>query len=237
MTQSLLYAHELPINEKIQIYIPTVEEILDDEDGYYSALSLVVSAPIDFMVQLDDFGIDFSKINDYELFLLMFTALRELDTHLLFGNLDLSKFDFEEPDDGRPPFLFDQENDIVIDRIIHAMMASALRKVNHLERDKRKPGNEEARKYMIERARAKLKRQKNRKMDSQLESLIVAMVNTEQYKYDYETTKNLTIYQFNESVRQIVSKIDYEHKMNGVYAGTIDPKGLKPDELNWLIHK
>ncbi len=237
MTQSLLYAHELPINNKIQIHIPTIEEIMADEDGYYSALSLIVSAPIDFMVQLDDVGIDFSKINDYELFLLTFTALQQLDTHLLFNDLDLTRFEYAEPDNVGLPFLIDQEKDIRIDRSIHAMVASALRKVNHLERDKRKPGNEEARKYMIERARKKQQRNRNRQMDSQLESLIVAMVNTEQYKYDFESTKSLTIYQFNECVRQIIKKVDYEHKMQGVYAGTIDPKGFSTDELNWLIHK
>ena len=92
MTQNLLYATELPINDNIHIYVPTIEEIIDDEDGYYSALSLVVSSPIDFMVQLDDIGIDFSQINDYELFLITFAALQSLDTHLLFGDLDLSKF-------------------------------------------------------------------------------------------------------------------------------------------------
>ena len=237
MTQNLLYATELPINDKIKICIPTIEEIVEDEDGYYSALSLIVSAPIDFMVQLDDIGIDFSKINDYELFLLTFTALQQLDTHLIFRDLDLSKFIYNESDENSLPILIDMENDIIIDRSIHAMIASALRSVNHLERDKRKPGNEEARKYMIERARKKQARQKNKKFESQLESLIVAMVNTEQYKYDFESTKLLTIYQFNECVRQIVKKVDYEHKMNGVYAGTIDPKGFRQDELNWLIHK
>lgn len=237
MIQNLLYTTELPINNKITIHIPTIGEIMNDEDGYYSALSLVVSTPIDFMVQLDDIGIDFSKLNDYELFLLTFTALQQLDTHLLFSDLDLSKFVFDELDDVSIPILIDKENDIVIDRVIHSMIASTLRTVNHIERDKRKPGNEEARKYMIERARKKQQRNKNRKEESQLESLIVAMVNTEQFKYDFESTKNLTIYQFNECVRQIVKKVDYEHKMNGVYAGTIDPKGFKQEELNWLIHK
>ena len=66
---------------------------------------------------------------------------------------------------------------------------------------------------------------------------IVAMVNTEQFKYDFRGTKDLSIYQFNESVRQVIKKVDYEHKMSGVYAGTIDPKTFSQDELNWLIHK
>jgi len=47
----------------------------------------------------------------------------------------------------------------------------------------------------------------------------------------------MSIYQFNESLHQIVKKVDYEHKMHGLYSGTIDLKGLSQDELNWLVHK
>ena len=90
---------------------------------------------------------------------------------------------------------------------------------------------------MIERARRKMRRNKNRIQNSQLESLIVAMVNTEQYKYDFEGTLELSIYQFNESVRQIIKKVDYDNKMYGIYAGTVNAKELSPDDLNWLIHK
>ena len=38
--QSLLYKRKYPINEFIQIEIPTVGEILEQEDAYYSMVSL-----------------------------------------------------------------------------------------------------------------------------------------------------------------------------------------------------
>ena len=56
---SLLYKHEYDINEKIKINIPTVGEVIDNEDAYYSLVSMCVSMPIDYMVPLDDMGIDF----------------------------------------------------------------------------------------------------------------------------------------------------------------------------------
>jgi hypothetical protein len=62
------------------------------------------------------------------------------------------------------------------------------------------------------------------------------MVNTEQFKYDFEGTRELSIYQFNESVQQIIKKTDYDNRMYGVYAGTVNPKELSKDDLNWLIH-
>ena len=120
---------------------------------------------------------------------------------------------------------------------LHGQIAVALRKIHHLEKDNRKPANGEAREYMIERMRKKLRRRGMRTTDSQLEELIVALVNTEQYHYGFEGTRELSIYQFNESVRQVIKKIDYDNKMHGIYAGTVSAKDLSQDDLNWLTHK
>lgn len=83
----------------------------------------------------------------------------------------------------------------------------------------------------------KMRRRKNRVEDSQLEDLIVAMVNTEQFHYGFEDVLDLTIYQFNESVQQVIKKIDFDNKMHGIYAGTISAKDLNQNDLNWLSHK
>lgn len=236
-TINLLYKRQYAINDYINIVIPTVGEIIDDEDTYYNMVSTITAMPIDLMVQLDDVGIDFTDINEYELFLLMFSGLKTQDTHLVFGDLDLSKFVFDTSEQNGQVILVDREKDIVIDRAIHSQMATVLRKIHHLEKNRKKPANQEAKEYMLERARAKMKRHKNRQEESQLESLIVALVNTEQFKYGFEGTRELSIYQFNESVRQVIKKVDYDNKLYGVYAGTVNPKELSPDELNWLIHK
>lgn len=237
-TLNLLYSNTFPINDKISAVIPTVADVIANEDDYYSLVHLITAMPIDLLVQLDDMGIDFTTINDYELFLyITFPTLQQMDTHLVFGDLDFSKFDYAINEKTGMAVLVDRENDIVIDRPVFGKMAAALRKIHDLKKDTRKPGNAEAQKYMIERARKKLARQKNKVNDSQLETLIVALVNTEQFKYDFDTVRRLTIYQFNESVRQVAQKIEYEHRMQGVYAGTIDVKSLSHDDLTWLTHK
>ena len=133
--------------------------------------------------------------------------------------------------------LHDWENNITIDRAIYNKIAGVLRKIHHFEKNRRKPANEEAKKYMLERAKKKARRNARREQTSQLEPLITAMVNTKEFKYDYESVRGLSIYQFNESVRQIVKKVDYDNLMHGVYAGTINTKELSQDDLNWLVHK
>lgn len=236
-TTNILYKHECPINNHIKIIIPTVGEIIEDEDNYYSIITVLTAMPIDLMVPLDDAGIDFTQINEYDLFLIMFGGLATQDTSLVFGDLDLSQFKLDiNPQNGNF-ILKDTKNGIIIDSEIHAKIANTLRKIHHLEKNKKKPANKEAKEYMLERARIKAMRNKNHPKESQLEPLIVAMVNTEQYKYNFETTRNISIYQFNESVRQIIHKVDYDNTMYGIYSGTVSAKDMKQEDLNWLIHK
>lgn len=227
----------MAVNDKISVRIPRVGEIIDNEDDYYNLVSMLTAMPIDLAVQLDDAGIDFTTIDDYQLFLLLFPNIRGKDTSLIFGDLDLSKFEPAINEKNQQMVLVDSENDIVIDKAILHKIALILRTIHHLKKNTRKPANEEAKAYIIERARLKQKRTKNKSGTSNIEPLIVALVNTEQFKYDYEGTRELSIYQFNQSVVQIIKKIDYDNKMRGVYAGTIDVKSLSPDELTWISGK
>lgn len=235
-TGSLLYRREVPVTNGITILIPTVGEIIDNEDAFYTELAMFTAMPIDYMVQLDDLGINFDEVNEYQLFRLLFDQIKKYDTGLLFKDLDFTKFEPAKHIETGASVLYDEENDLVIDRVIHTRIAEILRKIHHLEKNNKKPGNKEAREYMLKQARKKLKRKK-RNETSQLEQLIVAMVNTEQFKYGYEETRELSIYQFNECVRQITKKVEYDNRMHGIYAGTLDPKSLSQDDLNWLTHK
>ena len=63
----MLYERELKVNDDISIVIPTVREVLEQEEEYYGLVSLIIATPYDMMVQLDDLGIDFREISDYEL--------------------------------------------------------------------------------------------------------------------------------------------------------------------------
>lgn len=234
---NLLYKRSIPVNDQIKIVIPTLREILEDEDKYYALISIFTAMPIDFMVELDDVGIDFSQINEWELFVLLFPGIMNDDVSLIFDGLDLTLFERAINTENEQLVLIDREHDIVIDRGVLSQIASWLRTIHHLTQDKRKAGNEESKKYMIERARMKRKRAKQKKKASQLETLIVALVNTEQFKYTYDTVLDMTIYQFNESVAQILHKVDYDNRMRGVYAGTVDAKHLSQDDLQWLYHK
>lgn len=235
--KNLLYKDCVDVGGQFAVKIPTVGEILENEDGYYSAVFMLTAMPIDMMVQLDDLGIDFTTIDEYELFVLLLQTMRDMDTSLIFSGLDLSKLHPAINEDNGQLVMIDDANGIKIDRSIQGQIADFLRKIHFFEKNRRKPLNKEAKQYMIERARKKLNRQKRREADSQLEDLIVSLVNNREFKYDFEGTKGLTIYQFNRSLRQVIHKVDYDNRMRGIYAGTVSAKDMRQEDLTWLIQK
>lgn len=234
--QSILYKDSIAINDHISVRIPTVGEIIDREDEYYGLVSMLTATPYDMMVGLDDIGIDFETISDYELFLILFRIyFSDKDVSLVFGDLDLSGFYPDVNPQNGMIVLRDENSEAVIDRAIYEGICQALRRIHNIKRESKKPANAETKKYMIERARKKLSRRKGG--GPELEGLIVALVNTEQFHYGFKETLGLTIYQFNESARQIISKVNFDNLMHGVYSGTVSMNDLKEEELNWLTHK
>ena len=231
----LLYADRYNINDKIYVRVPTVGEVLDNEDKYFEIVYTIIATPYDLMVQLDDNGIDFTKISSFELFCLLFGHLKELDTSLVFGDLDISKFNVAMNTQNGNYVLRDEENDITIDRAIHGQICACLRKLLNIPKTEKLPGNEEGRIYMLEKARKKAKRKKKKQPDSQIEDLIVALVNTAEFPYDYMSVKDISIYQFYSSLKQITHKVKFDKTMIGVYAGTVSFDKLNMDERSWIL--
>lgn len=232
----LLYADRYNINDRIYVRIPTVGEVLENEDTYYEIVYSIIATPYDLMVQLDDNGIDFTKITAFELFCLLFGHLREMDTSLVFGDLDLSKFKTVINNQNGNLVLHDEENDITIDRAIHGQICACLRKILNIPKTEKTPGNEEARVYMLEKARKKLRRKKRQKQpDSQIEDLIVALVNTAEFPYNYMSVRDISIYQFYASLKQVTHKVKFDKTMIGVYAGTVQFDKLDMDERSWIL--
>lgn len=229
-----LYETRRKINEFITIKIPTVGEILRDEDGYFGTVALFVATPFDMMVQLDDMNIDFTKISDWDLFRLLFGELKNRDLSLIFDDLDLNDFVFAKSELSGDLVLIDPETDRVIDKAVYDQIGKCLCSILQLQKNNKKPANEDARKYLLERARIKMKRNRKKPAESQIEKYIVALVNTAEFPYTYESVLGLTINQFYASLHQIMRKIKFDNLMIGCYAGTISIKELSQDELSWI---
>lgn len=234
---NLLKVRNYKVNDKISVHVPTVDEIFDFGDQkYYSIVQTLVATPFDLMVELDDIGIDYETITDYQLFILMMEsiAVNEDDTSILFGDMNLKGFqEAVNPQNGEK-VLWSKDNDIVIDQMIALEICNAIRKIHFWEAPIGRAGNAEAKRYLIERNRKKKKRLAKKPYKSFLESMIISLVNTEEFPYNYETVMELSVYKLNASWRQIQKKKHWEQTMNGVYFGTVDTTKINLEKINWL---
>ena len=236
--KSLLNATSVDIVPNLSIRIPTVGEILEDEDKYYEIVSSLTATPFQYMVQLDDMGIDYTQITDYQLFMMLFPMYAKSDLSLLFSDLDTSDFGIYINQQDNSQVIYSPNNNIIINELIYNDLADTIRKINLFEKVKSKPGNESARKYLLEKERKKQKRNAKKPKEPYLEKLVIALVNTSEFPYNYETCMDLSIYKFNQSFKQIQQKITFDNTMIGVYAGTVDTsKMTNKDALSWISSK
>lgn len=236
--KSLLKLSSVDIIPKLSIRIPTVGEILDDEQRYYNLISSLTATPYQYMVQLDDMGIDYRNITDYQLFMMLFQSFAREDMSILFGDIDLSDISMYQNKQNSTYVLCSPRNEIIIDEFVYTQIADCIRKINNLEKENRSSGNDEAKEFRIKLERRKQKRNANKPYEPYLEKLVVALVNRPEFKYNYEQVDNLTIYQFNQSFKQIQTSITFDNTMIGVYAGTVDTSKMKDKScLSWLAIK
>lgn len=91
-------------DSNIEIHIPTLEQICDyGEIEYYSMVNCLCSVGINLCWQLEEMGIDFEAISDYQLFYdILCTSYDVEQTRILFGDkLDFTKMRLYENRDNK----------------------------------------------------------------------------------------------------------------------------------------
>lgn len=237
---SWLYADKIYVTNNIYVRIPTVREVLKDEKNYYGVVSALTASPFQYMVQLDDLGLDYTKTSSYQLFQIMFTLFSKNDMSLVFGDLITDGYKPYTDLSNNTDILYNEQtgDNYKIDELVYVKIANVLRKINNFEKDNSKPGNEEAKRYLLKKARKRQKRNANKPYEPMLEKMVIALVNRPEFKYNYEETMDMSIYRFNKSFNQIQTSITFDKTMIGVYAGTVDTsKMTDKSSLSWIPTK
>ena len=232
---NLLYARTIPVDNEITIHIPTVGEVLDSNGLYDTIVSTITATPRDLMVELDDLGIDYNEIEEYDLFLMLFQSLKTIDTSLLFSGVDFKPYEIAVGEN-EEVILLNKDTGNYIDKFKYLYLCDTMSKINFLKRNNKKAGNKAAKDYLIQKERKKKKRAKRKRKSDEnpLNNLIISLVNSAEFKYDYQSVLDLTIYQFNASLHQIISRVSFDKLMIGVYAGTVDTSKMSPKSLSWI---
>lgn len=223
------------INEKIAIYIPTVGEIVEfGERKYYSMIHTLTCIPSDMKSQLFDMGIDYEEMSDFELFMMLSRNLPQETTKLVLGDLDLTKFGIFTNTDNNELVLYDEENGIVIDKLIYMKMVEYIRKVHNIKPKVEKAANKTTKKILIQLDRDKIKKSQKEPYKSQLKDLISAMMRYPGFKYKSNELKQCGLYEFMDTVQGAQIYISSTALLKGSYSGMIDCSKINKKEFNWM---
>lgn len=210
---------------------------------YLMLLNMFLATSCDIMVELDEQGIDFTKWSDYNTFLTLFQSannetLRKF-SYLLIKDHNLADFMIIPAPDGKNLLLVNPDG-TVINEMVYMQMSSVFSAISGIKKNRRKMGNETMKQYAIERTKAHRKNQARRiksSIEMTFDKEIIALVNNANFKYDFTTVNNLTIYDFNVSQKQIIKKYHVDNTYRGIYAGTIKIESKDNNKLNWLDYE
>lgn len=236
-SRSLLLQTQVDLAPGIAIRIPTVGEILQNERLYYQTTYSLTATPFQNMVQLDDLGIDFTTISEWQLFIQTFLAYAHSGDLLdyVFADLQTQGFGIYQDPQTAALYLSNPDTGVQIHESTYLQIVELIRKINLYEHIIARPANETARQYLIEKEQKRLKRLAKKPPEPYLEQMVIALVNTAEFPYDYESCMHLSIYAFNQSFKQIQHKINYDNTMIGIYAGTLNARDMKDKSaLSWI---
>lgn len=228
------------VNDYITIHNPTVEEVEKyGEEKYVNLLHAFVRRPYDIAVELDDKGVDYQTLTDWDLFLDTIYLLPKDYTSILFGDLDFSNFrPYTDVEKGINILIDITNPQRVIDEVIFKHMTFYLRYVNYIdEKIEYDMGNEIGKKFLLKRMRRKQKKMLDDyksgkiKKHSTLAGMIRYCVNNPGFKYDYDGVMNLKITQLYESYHMLTYNNDRDHVINGIYNATIDVSKMKDKSI------
>lgn len=226
----------------VEIICPTLGQICDyGESEYLSMISIFTATNIDRCAQLDDMGIDYTEISNFEMFSVFAMTLTnhkdniKIDTSPLFGELDFSSFINVERD-GKLCLI--NKNDVVFDSDIYEEMAAYIRKMHGMPQPQyTNVKNSFAKKQLIIDARNDAAYQKKlrafRGEKSAYLPYISALVNHPNFKYGWDNVWNMKVYAFFDSLKRISIINNADHLYQGLYSGCIEYNKIKKD-LDWL---
>ena len=231
----MYFGEPFKINDKITIYQPSIGDVVAfGERKYYSMIHTLTCIPSDMKSQLDDMGINYMEISDFELFAMLSRGLTADVTRLVLGDLDLSKFILCTNTENGELVLYDEVNDISIDRLIYMKMVECLRIIHGIKPKIEKAANETTRKILIQLDRDRIKKSQKEPYKSQLKGLISAMMRYPGFKYKKNELKECGLYEFMDTVHGAQIYVSATCLLQGSYSGMIDCSKINKKEFNWM---
>lgn len=230
---SLYFGEPYTINEHLTIFQPTIDDIVKfGEREYFSVVHTLCAIPSDMKSQLDDIGIDYEQISDFELFMMLIPTLKKEQTSILFGDVDFQALrPYRNPKNDQI-VLADRDTGLVIDMLIYERIVNYLRKVHNLKKKVEHAANRYTKRILIEEDRKNILLNKNKPYQSFLVPLVSSVKVRMGYTKDY--VRKMGIVEFFDDIGRLQIINNADALLRGVYGGMIDTKKINQNDLNWM---
>ncbi len=230
----LYFGDDYVINDQIKLKQPTIGQVVDyGEASYFSMIHTLTAIPSDVKSMLwDQMELDWTEVEDYELFIMFSQTLTPDKTRIIFGDLDFSKMKPYRHPQNDEIILADKESGIIIDKLIYMRMMSFLRKLHNITPKPERAKGKRARQAMIDEDR----RNRELNKDKPFRSYLLPLISAVKVKQGYTKTyiKNMGLYEFFDDLARIQIIDSANHLLNGMYCGMADLSKVDKKELNWL---
>lgn len=233
----LYLGSDIKIASGITLYQPTIGDIANyNEADYFSMAQTLCATPSSMKVALDDMKLDYMKVDDFQLFMMLCQSMTPDKTKPLLGDLDLTRFKPYSMGETEDVVLANGEldengNPIVINTIIYEILVTYIRKMHNFKKQVDKAGNAITRKVLIDEDRKAAQRNKDKPYKSFLVPLVSSLQGRQGYTKDYIC--NMGLYEFMNQIARTQIIVQADAALGGMYSGFVDTKKMDKSVLDW----
>lgn len=255
----LFYGDDFKVNDFITIHQPTIGDILEydkqySESSFWTMLNVFTANPTSYRLFLwKDMNIDWTFLNDYQLFMILYRTLSIEQTRLIFGDLDFSKFEiYTLPEENwtnidekgitdiikvlRNSTLYNPELEFELDEDSYNVIVYYLRSTFNMFPKIEKAKDRTTKEWMIEEEEMKLNARKDedKSSTSYLLPLISGCLNHPGFKYNKQELKQVGYYEFMDSVQRLQIIESTSALLHGSYSGFADVSKVDKEQFNFM---
>lgn len=227
----LYMSNDVKIANGVVLRVPTIGEIVEyGEQQYFSLASTICATPSSMKATLDDMKLDWMKVTDFQLFMMICQSFPQSATKLLLGDLDLQSlkpYSFGENE----VVLSNEDHTIVINEVIYEILVTYIRKMHGFKKQVDKAGNEITRKVLIDDERKKAQREKDKPYKSFLRPLISSVKCRMGYTIEY--VKNMGIFELMDDLSRLGVIVNADAALSGSWSGMVDTRKIPKDTFDW----
>lgn len=228
----LYFGSPYVINDYVTIRIPTVGEVVQyGEKQYYSMIQRITAIPSDMKASLFDMGLDWTKVEDFQLFMMFAPTFSQKETSIIFGDLDLQAMrPFDNHQNGTV-ILANPDTGAIIDELAYGKIQAYLCAAHNITKKVEKAANEFTKKFMIDEDRQKIAYQAKQPYKSMLRPLISAVKCRMGYTLDY--VKQMGLFEFFDDLNRLSIITQSDALLQGSYSGMVDTSKIPKKNFDW----